>query len=116
MTVKLLLLLVFFGIMVGVGFYSRKHASNVNDFVLGEEAWALLADGLRLRYLLLFGSGICGIRRAVWMEIWPCIYLDRTWKCFDWKSSGLGGAGTKDKDHDPSSAGGYHAGLFRQAV
>lgn len=35
MTVKLLLLLVFFGIMVGVGFYSRKHASNVNDFVLG---------------------------------------------------------------------------------
>lgn len=35
MIVKLLMLLVFFGIMVGVGFYSRRHASNVNDFVLG---------------------------------------------------------------------------------
>lgn len=35
MAVKLLLLLVFFGIMVAVGVMSRKHASNVNDFVLG---------------------------------------------------------------------------------
>lgn len=29
------LLIVFFAIMVGVGVYSRKHATNVNDFVLG---------------------------------------------------------------------------------
>lgn len=35
MIVKLALLIVFFGIMIGVGLYSRKHASNVNDFVLG---------------------------------------------------------------------------------
>lgn len=35
MAVKLILLVVFFGIMVCVGIYSRKHASNVNDFVLG---------------------------------------------------------------------------------
>lgn len=32
---KIILLLVFFGIMVFVGLYSRKHATNVNDFVLG---------------------------------------------------------------------------------
>ncbi len=35
MVVKVLLLVVFFAIMIGVGFYSRKNATNVNDFVLG---------------------------------------------------------------------------------
>lgn len=35
MGVKLLLLLVFFGVMVCVGIYSRRHATDVNGFVLG---------------------------------------------------------------------------------
>lgn len=35
MTAKILLLLIFFGMMIAVGIYSRKHATNVNDFVLG---------------------------------------------------------------------------------
>ena len=35
MTVKILFLILFFLTMVGVGVYSRKHATNVNDFVLG---------------------------------------------------------------------------------
>lgn len=35
MVVKILFLIVFFAIMIGVGLYSRKHATNVNDFVLG---------------------------------------------------------------------------------
>lgn len=35
MTIKILLLIIFFGSMIGVGLYSRKHATNVNDFVLG---------------------------------------------------------------------------------
>ena len=35
MAVKLLLLIIFFAVMVCVGVFSRKHASNVNDFVLG---------------------------------------------------------------------------------
>lgn len=35
MGVKLVLLVIFFGIMIGVGFYSRRHTSSVNDFVLG---------------------------------------------------------------------------------
>ncbi len=38
MILKLVLLVVFFGIMIGVGFYSRKHTTNVNDFVLGGRA------------------------------------------------------------------------------
>ena len=35
MAVKLIMLLVFFAIMIGVGFYCRRHATDVNGFVLG---------------------------------------------------------------------------------
>ena len=35
MVVKIALLVIFFAIMIAVGIYSRKHATNVNDFVLG---------------------------------------------------------------------------------
>lgn len=35
MLVKILLLLIFFGVMVAVGVYSRRHATDVNGFVLG---------------------------------------------------------------------------------
>ena len=35
MVIKIILLLVFFAVMLGIGFYSRKHATNVNGFVLG---------------------------------------------------------------------------------
>ena len=35
MFIKLFMLVVFFAIMIGVGFFSRKHATDVNGFVLG---------------------------------------------------------------------------------
>ena len=35
MIIKILLLVVFFSIMIGVGIVSRKRATNVNDFILG---------------------------------------------------------------------------------
>lgn len=35
MAIKVVLLVVFFAVMLGIGFYSRKQAANVNDFVLG---------------------------------------------------------------------------------
>lgn len=35
MLTKVLFLILFFGSMVGVGLYARKHATNVDDFVLG---------------------------------------------------------------------------------
>ncbi len=38
MFIKILLLVVFFGVMVYVGIYSRRHATNMNDFVLGGRA------------------------------------------------------------------------------
>ena len=38
MVTKIIFLVIFFAIMIGVGVYSRKHATNVNDFVLGGRA------------------------------------------------------------------------------
>lgn len=35
MLTKIIFLIVFFAVMIAVGLYSRKHATNVNDFVLG---------------------------------------------------------------------------------
>lgn len=35
MVAKILMLIVFFALMIGIGIYSRKNATNVNDFVLG---------------------------------------------------------------------------------
>ena len=35
MAVKMVLLVIFFGVMIGVGLYSRKRTKSVNDFVLG---------------------------------------------------------------------------------
>ena len=35
MVIKLIMLIVFFAIMIGVGFYCRRHATDVNGFVLG---------------------------------------------------------------------------------
>ncbi|MGN0396016.1 MAG: sodium:solute symporter, partial [Coprococcus sp.] len=35
MALKIIMLAIFFGVMIGVGFYSRKQATDVNGFVLG---------------------------------------------------------------------------------
>ena len=35
MLLKILLLILFFGVMVGVGLYCRRHATDVSGFVLG---------------------------------------------------------------------------------
>ena len=35
MAAKLIMLLIFFAVMIGIGVHSRRHATNVNDFVLG---------------------------------------------------------------------------------
>lgn len=35
MAAKIILLIIFFGMMIGVGVYARKHTRSVNDFVLG---------------------------------------------------------------------------------
>ena len=38
MLVKVLLLIVFFSVMIGIGVYTRKHATDVNGFVSGSRS------------------------------------------------------------------------------
>jgi len=38
MAIKIILLVVFFGVMIGVGIYAKKHSTDVNGFVLGGRA------------------------------------------------------------------------------
>ena len=33
--IKVVMLVIFFGVMIGIGLYCRKHATDVNGFVLG---------------------------------------------------------------------------------
>ena len=35
MIAKILMLVIFFGVMIAIGLYCRKHATDVNGFVLG---------------------------------------------------------------------------------
>ena len=35
LAIKIILLVLFFGVMIFIGFWSRRHATNVNDYVLG---------------------------------------------------------------------------------
>ena len=46
MLIKFVFLIVFFAVMIGVGLYSRRHATNVNDFVLGGRAMEIVAKDM----------------------------------------------------------------------
>ena len=73
-----IMLIIFFGVMVYVGFYSRKHAKDVNGFVLGGRGvgpW-LTAFAFGTSYfsaVIFVGYG------TVWLELWSRIYLGGTW-------------------------------------
>ena len=110
MIVKLVMLLVFFAVMIGVGIYARKHAGNVTDFVLGGRSVG--------PWLTAFAYGTSYFSAVVFVGYagqfgWK--YLDRTGQCRFGKPAGLGGAGQKDTDYDPPSVCGYYAGFFWEA-
>ena len=77
----IILLVVFFAIMIYVGFYSRKHATDVNGFVLGGRGvgpWlTAFAFGTSYFSAVIF-CRLCG---TVWMELWSCQYMGGAWKC-----------------------------------
>lgn len=99
MVIKVIMLVVFFGIMIGVGFYARKQATDVNGFVLGGRSvgpW-LTAFAYGTSYFRQLFYWIC---RTVWMEIRNCIHMDRNWKCDPWISACMGSAWQKNQtDH-----------------
>lgn len=57
---KLALLILYFGVMVGIGLYCRKHTSGINGFVLGGRSVGPWAHCLCLWHILLFRCGLCG--------------------------------------------------------
>ena len=88
MLIKILLTVIFLAITVGVGFYSRRSAKNVDGFVLGgrnvggwltafECRW--LADSLRLWHIIFLCSSLRWLCRTVWLEIWHVRIMDRRW-------------------------------------
>ena len=84
MVLKVIMLVVFFAIMLGVGFYSRKHTKDVNGFVLGGRSVG--------PWLTAFAYGT-----SVWMEVRNCFHMDRNWKCAAWLTGGMGSSRKKNK-------------------
>ena len=115
MIIKVLMLLVFFTIMVGIGFYCRQTATDVNGFVLGGRSvgpWlTAFAYGTSYFSAVIFVgyAGQFGLRRTVRLEIRYCGNLGRHWKRSDRFPDGLEDPRQTHKDHDPASGHGYHA-------
>ena len=116
MGIKLFLLIIFFAVMVGVGFYSRRHVKSVDGFVLGGRSVGSVADCICIWNLLFFRSCICRICGTVWMEIRNCKYLDRNRKCIDRKSAGMGCSWKKNEGHDTASESKDDAGFLRTEI
>lgn len=111
MGIKLFLLILFFAVMVGVGFYSRRHVNSVDGFVLGGRSVGPWLTAFAYN-LLFFCSCICRICGTVWMEIRNCKYLDRNRECIDRKSAGMGYSWKKNEGYDAASECKDNAGFF----
>ena len=103
MIIKVLMLLLFFTIMVGIGFYCRQTATDVNGFVLGGRSVG--------PWLTAFAYGTSYFSAVIFvgLEIRYCGNLGRHWKRSDRFPDGLEDPRQTHKDHDPASGYGYHA-------
>ena len=98
MTMKLLMLVIFFAIMVSVGIYARKHATSVDGYVLGGRSvgpWlTAFAYGTSYFSAVVFVgyAGQFGWKYGIahQYEIWSRIYMDRSWECDYRKFAGMG--------------------------
>ena len=75
MVIKVILLLVFFAVMLGIGFYSRKHATDVNGFVLGGRSVGPWLTAFAYGTSYFFSGCICRICRTVRLQIRTCFHL-----------------------------------------
>ena len=91
MGIKILLLLLFFGSMIAIGLYSRKHASSVAGFVLGGRnvgPWlTAFAYGTSYFSAVVFvgyaGMGNSGTKNASYDQIFACCnHAGFLWKTF----------------------------------
>lgn len=116
MATKLSLLILFFAVMVGIGLYCRRHASDVAGFVLGGRSVG--------PWLTAFAYGTSYFSAVVFVG-----YAGQ----FGWRYgiaatwAGLGNAflgsllawvvlGRRTRSNDPASGQRHHAGVLRQAL
>ena len=66
MAIKIIMLVIFFGVMIGVGVYCRKHATDVNGFVLGGRNIDIILFIIRACSRACFSRkfACCGKKRA----------------------------------------------------
>ena len=109
MVIKVILLLVFFAVMLGIGFYSRKHATDVNGFVLGGRSVG--------PWLTAFAYGTSYFSAVVFVGYagqfgYTCFHLDWNWQCSAWFSACMGCIGTTYKNYDKAFEIHDHAGFL----
>lgn len=83
MAIKLELLLVFFAVIVGVGLYCRRHATDVSSFVLGGRFPAILHSPIN-------AVAFCMLARLVIVPAFPLVttkpdrqLVDKAFSCYD---------------------------------
>ena len=106
---KVVILILFFALTVGIGVYCRKHAASVGDFVLGGRnvgAWVTA-----FAYGTSYFSAVVFIGYAG--QFGWSFGVSATWIGI---AAGLGAARAAHADHDQALRIGHHARLLRQAL
>ena len=119
----IIMLIVFFAVMIYVGFYSRKHATDVDGFVLGGRGVKVywqgsrsVADGVCVRYVVLFSGYFRWLCGAVWMELRYVRYLGRTGQRLYWFFACVEYTWKKNSCYDAASGCEDYAGFFREEI
>ena len=106
MLVKIVMLIAFFGSMIGIGLYCRKNATDVNGFVLGGRSVG--------PWLTAFAYGTSYFSAVVFVGY--AGHLGRYRKCIDWFLDGMGYSGTPYSYYDSASGQRHYAGILRKAL
>ena len=106
--IKLFLLVIFFGVMIGIGLYCRRHATDVNGFVLGGRSVG--------PWLTAFAYGTSYFSAVVFVGYAGQFgWKYRSGECFSWIAACLGGVRTSYPHHDAAFGQRHHAGILRTA-
>ena len=104
MGIKIGILVVYFAIMVGIGLYCRKHATDVKGFVLGGRSVG--------PWLTAFAYGTSYFSAVVFVGY---AGQDRSGECYYWITAGMGHIREKNAYYDAAFRFSDHAGIFRIA-
>lgn len=113
---KVLLLVIYFAVLIGIGFYCRKNATDVNGFVLGGRSVG--------PWLTAFAYGTSYFSAVVFVGYagqfgWK-YGISATWAGIGNAIIGSllasGNSGKKNKNHEPASGFSYHASVLWKAV